>query len=559
MPLDRAVAAVAAGALLAGATAMAGPAHAVPGALGRLPAAPAQDLGPGQLGLDELGLDELGLIGDSSNGSVQRAGGGGRVATGVAASEGFRDTAETALLATATEFPDALAATALAGRMDAPLLLTHHDQLPQAVAAELSRLGVQRTVLLGGTGAIGQPVAADLAERGYDVNRVAGDHRFATAAEVARAVGASQRGEVLLALGAHPQADQAWPDAVASSALAATGGNPPTLLTAHGHLPQATREALTDLDAQRVLLVGGEAAIPPDIVSEVESLGLETERLAGPSRYATSRQVAEAAMARRSADAQPLVLATGESFPDALAAGALADALGGTLALTPSGQLAGTIDEFVRANADTWEGGVVVGGPAAASDTVIDQLEAALNEEPRPDAGDATAPDSDTAPEGGDGSGEQPTALVPTPEATPTPDGASEPEPAPEDGSSSEPEPAPEEGSPDPEPDDGGATGEILATFEGQASWYGANFHGQQTACGEVFDMHELTAAHRQLPCGARVRVTNLSNGEQVTVTVNDHGPQVGDRVMDLSRAAAAEIGMRSTGTAPIRGEVLAD
>lgn len=523
MPLVRAVAVAATGALLAGATAMAGPAHAAPAAPGRVPAAPAQDLG-----LGELGLDELQLVDGSSSASVQRAAGGGRVATSIAASEGFRDAADTAVLATATEFPDALAATALAARMDAPLLLTHHDQLPQPVATELSRLGVQRTVLLGGTGAIGQSVAAELEDRGYDVDRVAGDHRFATAAEVARAVGASQRGEVLLASGSHPEADRAWPDAVASSALAATGGNPPTLLTAHGQLPQATREALNDLDAQRVLIIGGEAAIPPDIVSQVESLGLETERLAGPSRYATSRQVAEAAMTRRSADAQPLVLATGESFPDALAAGALADTLGGTLALTPSAQLAGTIDEFVRANAGAWEHGVVVGGPAAASGTVVDQLEAALNGEPRPDPdpSDATAPESGSAPEGG---------------------------------SSSEPEPAPEEGSPEPEPDDGGAAGEVLATFEGQASWYGANFHGQQTACGDVFNMHELTAAHRQLPCGARVRVTNLDNGEQVTVTVNDHGPQVGDRVMDLSRAAAREIGMRSTGTAPIRGEVLAD
>ncbi|MBZ5533934.1 MAG: septal ring lytic transglycosylase RlpA family protein [Acidobacteriia bacterium] len=73
----------------------------------------------------------------------------------------------------------------------------------------------------------------------------------------------------------------------------------------------------------------------------------------------------------------------------------------------------------------------------------------------------------------------------------------------------------------------------------GEASWYGKQFHGRTTASGEDFDMFELTAAHRQLPLGTYVKVTNLRNGKWIIVRVNDRGPYVGNRIMDLSYSAA--------------------
>ena len=73
----------------------------------------------------------------------------------------------------------------------------------------------------------------------------------------------------------------------------------------------------------------------------------------------------------------------------------------------------------------------------------------------------------------------------------------------------------------------------------GDASWYGKQFHGKETASGESFDMFELTAAHRQLPLGTYVKVTNLRNGRWIVVRVNDRGPYVGNRIMDLSYSAA--------------------
>lgn len=92
---------------------------------------------------------------------------------------------------------------------------------------------------------------------------------------------------------------------------------------------------------------------------------------------------------------------------------------------------------------------------------------------------------------------------------------------------------------------------------EGEASWYGPGFHGRQTASGEVYDMEAMTAAHRELPFGSRVRVVNLDNGLETQVRINDRGPFARGRVLDLSRAAAREIDMLGSGTARVRVEVL--
>ena len=92
---------------------------------------------------------------------------------------------------------------------------------------------------------------------------------------------------------------------------------------------------------------------------------------------------------------------------------------------------------------------------------------------------------------------------------------------------------------------------------EGNVSWYGAQFHDRQTANGERFNMAALTMAHPTLPFGTRVRVTNLGNGRSVVVRVNDRGPFVGHRIADVSRGAAAQLGMVSRGVARVRIEAL--
>jgi rare lipoprotein A len=90
---------------------------------------------------------------------------------------------------------------------------------------------------------------------------------------------------------------------------------------------------------------------------------------------------------------------------------------------------------------------------------------------------------------------------------------------------------------------------------EGEISYYADKFHGRKTASGRRFDKNAFTAAHRSLPFGTRVEVTNLSNGKSVIVEINDRGPYAEDRILDLSPAAARKIGMIGKGT--VRGRVV--
>ena len=93
--------------------------------------------------------------------------------------------------------------------------------------------------------------------------------------------------------------------------------------------------------------------------------------------------------------------------------------------------------------------------------------------------------------------------------------------------------------------------------LDGIASYYAEEFHGRKTANGETYDMNDMTAAHRTLPFGTRVRVVNRDTGRSVIVRINDRGPFKDDRVIDLSLAAAKQLGLLSNGTGPVLLEIL--
>ena len=95
--------------------------------------------------------------------------------------------------------------------------------------------------------------------------------------------------------------------------------------------------------------------------------------------------------------------------------------------------------------------------------------------------------------------------------------------------------------------------------IRGQASWYGPGFHGKKTASGEIFDQRKLTAAHKTLPLGSKAKVTNLENGNTVEVEINDRGPYVGQRVIDVSHAAANALGFVESGLTLVRIELMPD
>lgn len=133
------------------------------------------------------------------------------------------------------------------------------------------------------------------------------------------------------------------------------------------------------------------------------------------------------------------------------------------------------------------------------------------------------------------------------------------------------PSAAPAAANPGVRPSDAGRTYEVFGreyrvldsaegyVEEGMASWYGDEFHGRPTASGERYDMHRLSAAHRTLPLHTWVEVTNLQNGRSVVLKVNDRGPfaRTGERILDLSYAAARELGVVAAGTARVRVRAL--
>lgn len=92
---------------------------------------------------------------------------------------------------------------------------------------------------------------------------------------------------------------------------------------------------------------------------------------------------------------------------------------------------------------------------------------------------------------------------------------------------------------------------------KGEASWYGPGFNGKKTASGETFNMYKFTAAHKKLPFGTKVKVTNLKNGKSVIVRINDRGPFVKGRIIDLSKKAAQQIGLIQAGHTPVKIVIL--
>lgn len=276
--------------------------------------------------------------------------------------------AETVVLARADDYADALAGGPLAARFDAPILLSGGDRLDARVVALVTELAPRTAYLLGGETALTPRVAQELREAGVaEVVRIAGDDRFATAAAIAdRVVSQAERERgsptAYLVEGVNADPQRGWPDALAA---AAQGGRP-VLLTGRDSLPEATRRALGIFVA--VTIVGGEAAVSPEVQREVADEVIEVHRIAGATRYETFRRLSGAAGDRP-------WLVTGRDWPDALTAGAGAHLDGGSLVLVdgttaPTGEdlhtLAGAFADLDRL--------LLIGGPAALSPALEDAL-----------------------------------------------------------------------------------------------------------------------------------------------------------------------------------------
>lgn len=299
--------------------------------------------------------------------TVHRAAGDDRIATSVALAErAFAGGSRHLVLGRADAYADALAAAPLAASLGAPVVLTAPTTLRDDVRRLISRLGVTDVVLVGGTGAISEQVVSDLRAAGVArVSRLAGTNRFDTARLVASELGGT---EAYLVEGANADAARGWPDAVAVSGLAALQQRP-ILLTTSGSLPKETAAAIDALGTRTVTIVGGTAAVSDAVATSVASKAT-VRRISGTTRYDTSTKLAQAALSA-GATGQTVWLATGRSFPDALAAGAGAGHAGAVLLLVDG------IDPTASPQPLAWLATrpalrevVLVGGTSTVSDAV---------------------------------------------------------------------------------------------------------------------------------------------------------------------------------------------
>jgi putative cell wall-binding protein/chitodextrinase len=276
----------------------------------------------------------------------------------------FPQGSETVVIARGDGYADALAGASLARAEDAPLLLALQSGAPGATVAEAERLGADRALLLGGRSALGEPVEAELRAAGIEeVERVAGEDRFATAAGIAQRLN-TDVDRVLVAEGV-----SGWPDALAAASLSAYAEWPILLVTRDG-VPEATAEAINRLEPDEALVIGGPAAVSDEAM---DALGIDARRVAGANRFATADAVRDEALAAGMSETR-LWLATGHNFPDALAGGPGAAARGAPLLLVDTDDLASSDPVATTLAEAPLTLVTLLGGEAAISSEVEQQV-----------------------------------------------------------------------------------------------------------------------------------------------------------------------------------------
>lgn len=262
--------------------------------------------------------------------------------------------AENIVLASGEDFPDALAGSPLAYHLDAELLLTQKDKLPEATEKMLKTFKTKNVTIIGGTGAISNEVENYLKnELNIKVDRISGKDRYATAAAVAAELPDSEK--AVVAYGSD------YPDALSIAPYAAKNSMP-ILLTGKNETPEATEEALKNYD--KSIAVGGTGVISENVFNNLP----DAERISGKDRYSTSVAVAE----YFDWTIPTVNFATGEGYADALAGSIQSAKLGAPMVLTPKDKLAPSTKQYLKENEANYYR--LFGGEGAISKSVVDEL-----------------------------------------------------------------------------------------------------------------------------------------------------------------------------------------
>ena len=284
-------------------------------------------------------------------------------------------TADHVLIATGVNFPDALAGSYLAGSTGtgAPILLVLPTAIPAETDAAITSLRATKATILGGPAAVSETVANQLRARGLTVDRAEGLNRYETAKAVALRPGAANVGTVDNDRTAIVATGRVAADALAGGPLA-YAGKLPTLLTEPDSLVQPTRDALTQLNIRRVLLLGGPAAVSENVRNQLAAMNITVVRLEGTTRQATATAIAAFAKDKLAFDNSHVNLARGDDFADALTMGPHGGKDRSVIVLTGNpGTLTETTRAYLAANCSTLTTGHIAGGEAAVSATVAQE------------------------------------------------------------------------------------------------------------------------------------------------------------------------------------------
>lgn len=300
----------------------------------------------------------------------------GRIETAITAAR-YAEGSEYVIIATARSFPDALGGSALAGVLEAPILLTEPTVLPDAVATEIDNIGATKAIILGGTGAVSAGVENSLKTLlgAANVERIGGLNRYETASNIADrvfdeiAVVYENPGPYIAFVATGEQ----FPDALAASSWGSAGWVP-FFLVHPGTNPAAFAASLQAANVNGIMILGGTGAVPQAIQTATEGAGITTlARLAGDNRYETS-----AAIAEEFGVDLTVAVTTGQDFPDALAGGAVLGLHGVPIVLTRPTLLEAPARGVLEAHADTIEDVFFLGGTGAVSVPVRRDVRAAI-------------------------------------------------------------------------------------------------------------------------------------------------------------------------------------
>lgn len=251
--------------------------------------------------------------------STTRLSGGGRYETAVEISKNGWTKSEYAVLATGFNFPDALSATPLAQKYNAPLLLSDKYKLPSSVEKELKRLGVKKVILVGGQGVLSTVLENNIRKLGMSVTRITGNHRYETAINIAKHLG--NNGELVVATGEN------FADALSMAPIAANL-QMPIILVQKNSTPKVVQSYLKGKNVVKTYVIGGTGVISSGVAKSFPS----AERISGSNRYQTNSRIID--KFKNSLNFSKLYIATGTNYPDALAGSALAAKNSSALLLT---------------------------------------------------------------------------------------------------------------------------------------------------------------------------------------------------------------------------------